>query len=272
MAGAKVNNYSNADSNILEVQTTLDKVFIGGTSVSLTNPSDTTSPVIAAGSKVECGGTLYKFDSNETPTGTPTDASTNYIMLVPNGATCTLAFTATAPTWSDSKQGWYGTSGTANNVYLPIRFYRLGTVYYDKHYLKNKNTGVAVQREYPGISVYTNSQAITSISAGSDFTWFDTKLFDNGPYFLSNRMYLGCGGLVTCSLVNMQSSGVSALPYFDLYSKADAWKFLDVNSTTHAPFAFTFYATSGDYLKSIALGAASGTIAANSFIISIQIL
>jgi len=117
MAGSKVSNFAIGDSNIQSVMLTLDKTFKGQHQVSLTNYDTTAESQVAAGSVIEIGGALYKFDSNESITGTPSDG-TVYIMAVPSGDSVTCAYTNTAPTWSDSKQGWYGTGATANNRYL----------------------------------------------------------------------------------------------------------------------------------------------------------
>jgi hypothetical protein len=123
MAGDKVNNYSQVDTNILELQLTTDKTFKGYHQLTLTNYDNTTVPAIAAGSAIECNGALYKFDSEEaiSTTDPVTSAAvadgTVYVCIVPGATTCTAAFTATAPTWSDSKQGWYGTGGQANYRY-----------------------------------------------------------------------------------------------------------------------------------------------------------
>jgi len=117
MAGSKVNDFSIGDSNIQSVMLTLDKTFKGLHQVSLTNYDNTSESQIAAGSVVENNGALYKFDSNESITGSPSDG-TVYIRLVPSGDTITAEYTNTAPTWSDSKQGWYGTGADANKRYL----------------------------------------------------------------------------------------------------------------------------------------------------------
>jgi len=117
MAGSKVSNFAIGDSDIQGVMLTLDKTFKGQHQVSLTNYDTTAESQVAAGSVIEIGGALYNFDSNESITGTPSDG-TVYIMAVPSGDIVTCAYTNTAPTWSDSKQGWYGTGGTANNRYV----------------------------------------------------------------------------------------------------------------------------------------------------------
>lgn len=117
MSGSKVNDFSIGDSNIQSVMLTLDKTFKGLHQVSLTNYDNTSESQIAAGSVVENNGALYQFTSNEPITGSPSDG-TVYIRLVPAGDTITAEYTNTAPTWSDTKQGWYGTGGDANKRYI----------------------------------------------------------------------------------------------------------------------------------------------------------
>jgi len=125
MAGSKINDYAIGDSNIQTVMLTLDKTFKGQHQVSLTNYDTTAESQVAAGSVIEIGGALYKFDSNESITGSPSDG-TVYIMAVPAGDSVTCAYTNTAPTWSDSKQGWYGTGATVNNRYLEFKLKKTG--------------------------------------------------------------------------------------------------------------------------------------------------
>ena len=124
MAGERVNTYAQDDSDILALQLTTDKTFKGYHQLTLTEYGTTTVPAIAAGSAIECNGALYKFDSEEgISTTDPVTSSTVadgtvYVCIVPGATTATAAFTATAPTWSDSKQGWYGTGGQANYRYV----------------------------------------------------------------------------------------------------------------------------------------------------------
>ena len=117
MSGSKVNDFAIGDSNIQSVMLTLDKTFKGLHQVSLTNYDNTSESQIAAGSVVENNGALYTFNSNESITGSPSDG-TVYIRLVPAGDTITAEYTNTKPTWSDSKQGWYGTGAHANKRYI----------------------------------------------------------------------------------------------------------------------------------------------------------
>jgi len=129
MAGTQVNLYSQSNSDILEVQLTLDQTRKGLHQVSLTNYDNTSLPAIAAGSVIEVNGALYKFTSEEAITGSPSDG-TVYIYIDP--ATITAVFTNTAPTWSDSKQGWYGTSATVNCRYLQFRLKKSSALWESK--------------------------------------------------------------------------------------------------------------------------------------------
>jgi len=169
MAGSKVSNFAIGDLNIQSVMLTLDKTFKGQHQVSLTNYNTTAVSRVAAGSVIEIGGALYTFDSNESITGTPSDG-TVYIMAVPSGDSVTCAYTNTAPTWSDSKQGWYGTGGTANNRYLEFVLTKTGT-FYEKVRLGEV------------ICSMTNSGNVTTSSSGTRFDIFDSSFYDNLKMF-----------------------------------------------------------------------------------------
>ena len=126
MAGSKINDYAIGDSNIQSVMLTLDKAYKGLHQVSLTNYDNTSESQVAAGSVIENNGGLYKFDSNESISGSPADG-TVYVRVVPSGDSATLEYTNTAPTWSDSKQGWYGTGGDANKRYLEFQLFKVSS-------------------------------------------------------------------------------------------------------------------------------------------------
>jgi hypothetical protein len=133
MAGSLINTYTQLDTDILALQLTSDANFVGKHNVSLTNYDTTGVPAIAAGSIVECNGALFEFTADEAVTGTPSNG-TVYIQIVPSTTTCTAAFTNTAPTWSDAKQGFYGTEVAANYRYLEFEMTRSSaTVYSNKH-------------------------------------------------------------------------------------------------------------------------------------------
>lgn len=131
MSGTKVNNYAIGDDNIEALMLAMDQNVKGQGSISLTGMSTTTVPKIAAGSWIEVNGTVFKFDADETLTGSPSDGIV-YIRIVPSTDTCTAEMTNTAPTWSDGKQGWYGTGGAANYRYIGGIWIKSGTSYSGK--------------------------------------------------------------------------------------------------------------------------------------------
>ena len=93
----------------------IDKGRLGYQSISLTHFNETAEPSISAGSKVEVGGALYEFTADETGASWAGIGNSNnvYIYLVPSGASISWLYSATAPTWSTSKQGWYNGSNRA---------------------------------------------------------------------------------------------------------------------------------------------------------------
>lgn len=131
MAGTIINTYTQLDTDILALQLTSDASFVGKHNVSLTNYNTTGLPAIAAGSIIEVSGALYEFTSDEAITGSPSNG-TVYIQIIPGATTCTAAFTNTAPTWNDSKQGFYGTNTAANYRYLEYKMTKSGTSYGNK--------------------------------------------------------------------------------------------------------------------------------------------
>ena len=124
MAGSKISDYSNADNNIQNMQLTLDANYRGYHGFSLTNYDSTSESAIAAGSRVECNGALYGFNSDESITDPGVSDGTVYIQLVPDGDDITAQYTNTVPEWSDSKQGYYDpTAGNENYRYLEFIIY-----------------------------------------------------------------------------------------------------------------------------------------------------
>jgi len=116
MAGSKVSDYGVGDVDLTALMTTVDAQRIGYHGVSLTEFSSDTEPKIAAGSKIEVNGALFKFDSDETIDDSGVANGVCYVRLLPVGDSITAEFTNDAPTWDDEKQGWY--EAATNNRYL----------------------------------------------------------------------------------------------------------------------------------------------------------
>lgn len=91
------------------VASQIDKQRLGYQAISLTNFTSGSEPQVVAGSKIEDGGALYEFTSDESGTGWGGIGSSNdvYFYLVPSGSSSTWAYSTTAPTWDTAKQGWY---------------------------------------------------------------------------------------------------------------------------------------------------------------------
>lgn len=104
----------------------------------LTNYNNTSVPQIANGSWAEVAGSIYKFTTNDTITGSLTSSSINYVTLVPSGtgasAIVTPTWSAAAPTWSSSYQGFY--SGTTR--YVAAEYYD-GTNHHAKCIYRNRH-------------------------------------------------------------------------------------------------------------------------------------
>jgi hypothetical protein len=112
--------------------------------------TDTTVPAIAAGSKIEVNGALFSSATETAITGSPSDGVV-YIYIDPSGPSA--VFTNTAPTWSDSKQGWYGTGGAANCRYVEQYITKVGSVYTKAPMLKQTGNN----------SNYINNKSVSSL-------------------------------------------------------------------------------------------------------------
>ena len=191
MSGSKINDYAIGDQNIQSVMLTLDKAFKGFHQVSLTNYNTTDESAIAAGSVVEVNGAFYKFDADESITGSPSDG-TVYIYLVPSGDTITAVYTNTAPTWSDSKQGWYGTGGNANYRYLEFKITKASAVWSNKrHFYYFYNVDEIITTEFTTKSL--NSYYMTNVNSGF-LTLFDvdTSLPSNSSATYNFQVFKPC--------------------------------------------------------------------------------
>lgn len=129
MAITQINEYGSSNTDIVNLQTTVDSQRIGYFQGSLTEWDTSTVPEIAAGTVFENNGALWEITTDTSIGGSPSDGKV-YIYF--DCDTPAFTFTNTAPTWSDSKQGWYGTSGTVNYRYIPFIMTKATTNYTDK--------------------------------------------------------------------------------------------------------------------------------------------
>ncbi len=164
MAGTEVNLYGVGDVDLTAMMDTLDRQRITFHALSLTNYDNTSLPAIAAGSHEEVAGTLFKFAGEEAITGWAGigNDTAAYIKLVPAGTdpdTVTAEFTDISPTWSDAKQGYYGTGGNANHKYV-AGLYKVDAATYSKKRLYKSGPAPNVRTD----EVF--DEAITSAKIG----------------------------------------------------------------------------------------------------------
>jgi hypothetical protein len=122
----------------ISTSVTIISSLLGYQAISLTNMDSISAPDIAAGSKVEIKSAFFTFAAATTPQATTWTAigtgSTAYITLTPSGSAgsqvCTAMWSGTAPTWSESAQGWY--ASTASSVRYVASCQKRGAVVYDK--------------------------------------------------------------------------------------------------------------------------------------------
>jgi hypothetical protein len=180
MAISAYTTFSAGDVNLTALMNATNSIFTGYNALTLTHMNDTTEPAIAAGSKIEVNGALYQSETETAITGSPSDGVV-YIYIDPSGPSA--VFTNTAPTWSDSKQGWYGTGGTANCRYVG-RCYKNSTSYSNKTYYTSVESGYRI------------------ISTRISVTWTSSSIptFTHGiPFLRTNRL------LLMASLTDVQS-------------------------------------------------------------------
>jgi hypothetical protein len=107
-----------AGSVILTSISQLQEQRKGFEAISITNfdTVDTTAPQIALGSRIEIAGSVVQFTANETLLGfAGLGAGVCYAYI--DGVALTANWTATAPTWSTEKQGYYDATG-ANRYFM----------------------------------------------------------------------------------------------------------------------------------------------------------
>jgi len=146
MAGSILNTYSDVDENIINVEDVLTQAFKGYNVLTLTHMADTTVPAITAGSCIEVNGSLIQFNSEEAISlidpHTSATVANGYVYIIINGTTGLAYFTATAPTWNDAKQGWYGLTTWANWRYVCVGMGKATSVYSNKFCFNNFNYNI----------------------------------------------------------------------------------------------------------------------------------
>ena len=136
MAGTILGNVATGAADWTSWISRVEKSSKGYMAVSLTNYDTTDASSIASGSVMELAGSFYTFSETaiSLAAGTPSASQAVYFTVVPaaGGTTCTVVMEGTAPTWVDSKQGWYASAASLTRY---IGTCDIGTagVYYNKN-------------------------------------------------------------------------------------------------------------------------------------------
>lgn len=135
MSGRKLNNWAYLDSNWQDEIESKNDLKKGFYNLDFTNFSLTIESEISAGSAIDIDGVVYKFDTQESITGSESSSSINYIRVFDSGGAAVAEYTTAAPVWDDDKKGFY--SGLKRYVF---RFYYSGSTYLNKTVLSdNRN-------------------------------------------------------------------------------------------------------------------------------------
>lgn len=155
-----------AFSQISTSVTILNSGLIGYMGVSLTNYTSTSLSLIASGSGVEVAGAFFKADSDITPNATSwtaiTTATTAYLAVVPSGTAgsqiLSASWTATSPTWSSSKQGWYASAASSTRIIGSA--YKNGAASQHHKFVYGQNNGPASDSQRKRITHFSTSGTI----------------------------------------------------------------------------------------------------------------
>ena len=116
MAGTIISTPAVGASSWVDFITQQGKTDKGFLRVSLTNDATTAASSIGTGSVMELAGSIYQFTETAITlaAGTPSAAQAIYYTVIPSagGTTVTVVMEGTAPTWIDSKQGYYASAAS----------------------------------------------------------------------------------------------------------------------------------------------------------------
>jgi len=187
---------------------TIINSLLGYNGVSLTNYVTSALTTIAAGSKLEIGGSFFHWATAETPVASSwtaiATASTAYLKCTPSGSAGTQISTArwssVTPVWSESKQGWYASAASIARVVASA--YKTSATKQDKKRL-------LVNKQVDSLKLYGNSTVHADGAIDSDTTISaDGKLSGSA---LSVTSTASAGGIITGGGGIIAGTGNSAL-------------------------------------------------------------
>ncbi len=108
MAVTKQSDFKIGDSNLNGMMLSINGSYKAKADITLSNYDNDTAPAVKVGSEFDCNGGLYIVKTaDETPSGYSGIANSTMFYLVFDESALSFVYTSTAPTWSDSFQGWY---------------------------------------------------------------------------------------------------------------------------------------------------------------------
>jgi hypothetical protein len=221
MTGSKVNSYTPTDPNPENMQETMDTQRRGFMALSLSNFDSAAVPQIEAGSTVEIAGSLYEFGTIDSIDTTDPDTDSTvadgavYIALFTEDEDVTAYWTATAPAWDATKQGYYQTIDS--DVYRYVGGCELDSGSYSGKYIYNHQSRFFSETKTK-ISVYRSASLPTG--GGTVLLTYDNELYD-----LKNEYSTSTGKVTIIKTgyysLNVKFSAFSAtsVTYVDLSAK-----------------------------------------------------
>jgi len=122
-----INNFYYAENNINNYIINEEYLQKGFYAITFSEMNTLIKPVIQLYSSIEIDNELYYFYASETISGTPSSGIC-YVKTYVSGSNAIAEMTNTAPSFDSSKNGWYGTSGSASHRYI-LKLYYDGTNY-----------------------------------------------------------------------------------------------------------------------------------------------
>lgn len=161
MAGTIVTMPSNGAADWSSFITIVEKTYRGYIGINLSGLDTASAPTILDGSVVEVNGSIYQFTTAESFTGSIGSGTSFWMTIVPAGTTVTAVFTASAPTWSDTKHGWYD----GNDRYIGWARRNAAGEYIYKHFLPEEKKATIYFNDTIDMGAWNMD---TSVNIGTD--------------------------------------------------------------------------------------------------------
>jgi hypothetical protein len=187
MSIEQINKQNIDERDILKLIAAVDKNAKGLAQVTVSEYDTDAACVVKAGSVFECNGaTFLVSETDETPTGYDDISVSTTFYLYYDESEDEFTYSETAPTWSDSLQGWYnGNDRALFSMYKDST----GLLYCSKGAFMGKN-GIKKYsggdyRYYLNVSEESTSAVLFDLMS----TWLETGEYLPSSGFISNSKY-----------------------------------------------------------------------------------